>query len=142
MMNMPKVLNVTDAAALALHALVLIARNGSGMRSVPEIAETLRASQAHLSKVLQRLARAGLVRSTRGPAGGFELSRPAEKVSLLEVYEAIEGPLGRVDCLFPSRICTSGRCILGTLLADVNQEVRTYLSETMISEVTDVYGSE
>jgi Rrf2 family protein len=92
--------------------------------------------------VLQRLSRAGFVSSVRGPAGGFELLKPADEVSLLEIYEAIEGPLGDVDCLFPSRICESGRCILGNLLGDVDREVRSYLSETMISDVTDVYGSE
>ena len=139
---MSKVLRVSDAAALALHAMVFLARNGERKISVPGMADRLDASQAHLSKVLQRLGKAGYVRSARGPTGGFELVRPAEEVTLLEVYEAIEGPLGDVDCLFPSRVCGSDRCILGSLIGDVNREVREYLSRTRISEVTDVYGSD
>ena len=139
---MAKIVRVSEAAALALHSMVWLARSGTGHVSVSEIADRLHASRAHLSKVLQRLSKAGLVNSGRGPTGGFRLAKPGENVSLLEVYEAVEGPLGDIDCLFPSPICGSDRCVLGSLLGDVHREVREYLSETMISEVTEVFGSE
>jgi Rrf2 family protein len=53
----------------------------------------------YLRKVLQRLARARLVRSTRGRGGGFGLARPASKITLLQVVEAIEGPVDELSFL-------------------------------------------
>ncbi|MGN6253188.1 MAG: RrF2 family transcriptional regulator [Marmoricola sp.] len=53
---------------------------------------------AYLNKQLQALVRAGLVTSTSGPRGGFALARPASAVSVLEVVQAIEGPVGAFRC--------------------------------------------
>ena len=57
---MPNVLKVSEAASLALHTTVLLAANSGELLSTREIASTLKMSAAHLSKVLQRLARHGL----------------------------------------------------------------------------------
>lgn len=131
---MSNVLRISEAATLALHATVLLAASDQEPASTGEIAETLHASEAHLSKVLQRLTHAGLAKSVRGPKGGFVLAKPADAVSLLDVYEAIEGPLVETTCLLDPPIC-GGKCILGGLLATVNKEVREHLSGTMLSQV-------
>ena len=60
-MSMPTVLRISDAAALALHAMVMLAEAPERRMSAKAIASELDASQAHLAKVLQRLAKAGLV---------------------------------------------------------------------------------
>lgn len=100
----------------------------------------LNVSEAHLSKVLQRLTRAGFVKPTRGPKGGYQLSRPGNEIYLLDIYEAIEGPLEPSECLLGVRVCPEGQCILGELLSVVNAEVKSYLSEKTLSEVTGAYG--
>jgi Rrf2 family protein len=91
---------ISEAASIAFHGMGLLAVRGARM-SGHEIAHAVGVSEAHLLKVFQRLARAGLVHSTRGPGGGFEITEDPRAVTLFRVYEAIEGAseCGRV----PSR---------------------------------------
>ena len=130
---------MSEAASLALHAAALLASEPRRQMPARKIAEALGASHAHLSKVLGRLARAGIVTSTRGPAGGFALGRPAGRITLLEVYEAIEGPLSAPDCLFGRAVCTGGDCICGDLLSDVHARTRRRLAGTKLSKLGHVF---
>jgi len=133
-------LRMSEAASLALHASVYLAFVRNGPVSVRRIAEALDASEAHLSKVLQRLAKARLVTSTRGPAGGFALSRPGDQITLLEVYEAVDGPLDGPDCLFGRSVCAGRGCICGDLLSDVRSRTRARLAGTRLSELGHVFA--
>jgi len=137
---MSNVLKVSEAASLALHTMVLLAANPGADLSTKKIASTLRVSEAHLSKVLQRLSKVALVRSARGPKGGFMLGRDGKEITLLEVYEAIEGPLAPSDCLLGTRICGGKECILGEVLETTNKQVREYLARTKLTDLTSVYG--
>lgn len=139
---MAGVLNISEAASLALHTMVLLAGNTDGLLSVGRIASALGVSKAHLSKVLQRLARAGLVRSVRGPRGGFALDKAPEQITLLDVYELIEGPLSSGKCLLSRPICGGEHCILGRMLVSVNEQVRRQLAASRLSELTDSFWSE
>lgn len=136
---MTSMLKVSEAASLALHTAVFLADNPDQAIPARNIADVLHVSEAHLSKVLQRLGHAGLVRSTRGPHGGFVLSRPGDRITLLEVYEAIEGPIEDCDCLFTTAVCGRANCILGGLLQSVNQEVRRYFSGRKLTDLTAAY---
>ena len=136
---MSNLLRISEAASLALHTAALLAANRKQVLSTREIAAKLQVSEAHLSKVLQRLAKIGLVESTRGPKGGFRLNGTPEQITLLEVYEAIEGPLAPTSCLLGTPICNGQRCILGPLLVQVNRQVSEYLSGTTLSELTEVH---
>lgn len=137
---MANVLKISDAASMAFHAAVYLAANEDRHISAGEIAGTLKVSENHLSKVLQRLTRAGLVRSIRGPKGGYLLKRPAQDITLLEVYEAIEGKLATTDCLLGEPVCDGQKCILGGLLKSVDSQVRDYLASRRISELTGAFG--
>jgi Rrf2 family protein len=117
----------------------MLAQNGQHSMSCHEMATALSVSEAHLSKVLQRLGKQGFVNSTRGPKGGFRLARPAADVSLLEVYEAVEGPLRFSNCLFDTPVCEEhSRCIMGELLGAVDQQVLEYLRTTRLTDLTRV----
>lgn len=132
-------LRISEAASLAMHTAAFLAENAERPVSTREISAALRVSEAHLAKVMQRLAKVGLVRSYRGPAGGFELSKECSEITLLDVYEAIEGPLRHGHCLFESPVCRGEICILGGLIETVNGQVRDYLAGTRLSELTDIY---
>jgi Rrf2 family protein len=89
------------ASAYALLALVSIARrNGDpGIATAQEIADLTGVPIEYLRKVMQRLTHARIVRSERGRSGGFRLRRAAHRVTLLQVVEAIEGPLDEIAIL-------------------------------------------
>lgn len=137
---MPSMLRISEAASLAIHTAVYLAAHPDTLVSTKEIARVLHASDAHLSKVLQRLARVGLVRSIRGPHGGFALLKPANKITLREVYEAIEGPLSSSVCLLEQPACRQGRCVMGSILRGIYQEIEKYLSKTTVGSLKDVFA--
>ena len=139
-MSMPTVLRISDAAALALHAMVMLAEAPERRMSAKAIASELDASQAHLAKVLQRLAKAGLVESVRGRGGGYGLARPARRIKLMDVYQAIEGKLPRTQCLMGKRVCKRRVCVMGGLLGTIDTWLRAYLGGTRLSDLASGRG--
>ena len=97
--TMATMLRISEAASLAIHAMAVVAGKPEEVHSTHGVATALGVSEAHLAKVMQRLTRAGLVSSVRGPKGGFVLARPAAEVTLLAIFEAIEGHLEPKGCL-------------------------------------------
>ena len=136
---MSNVLRISEAASLAMHAMAMLSENPDKRLSTKVIAARLQVSEFHLSKVLQRLVKAGMIRSIRGPKGGFCLNRETADVSLLEVYEAIEGSLGPSKCLLGHPVCVGERCILGGFIEKVNTELRDYLQTTRLADLAGVY---
>jgi Rrf2 family protein len=127
-------LKVSDAANLALHAMaVLAATNGGGQTSVAQLAKHLQVSEHHLAKVMQRLSKQGLVKSRRGPRGGFVLGRPAAEIRLIEIFEALEGPMPERRCLLDRSICDGTGCLMGDLVHTVNDQVRHHLTSTTLA---------
>jgi Rrf2 family protein len=87
-------MKLTSASMHALRALVYLARHGGeGLTRAHVIAAAEKLSLGFLGKSLQQLASAGVLYSVRGPNGGFRLARPPERVTLLEVLEAVDGPV-------------------------------------------------
>jgi len=138
---MKTMLKISDAVSLAFHAVVLMASNSDRQLSNREISKVLCVSEAHLSKVLQRLTKTGLVKSIRGPKGGFILGKKSDKISLLAIYEAIEGRLVLSHCLLGTRVCKKNKCIFGELLKKVDRQVYNYLSGTTISDTKLIYNN-
>ncbi len=134
------VFKISEAASLAMHTMVYLASHPNGPVTAKEIAAVFPISEAHLAKVLQRLVKSGLVRSTRGPRGGFELALPAEKMTLLEIFETIEGPINGGGCLLGEGGCFGASCILGDLVGMVNREVRDFLNHNTLAKVGQVFN--
>jgi len=139
---MSSLLGISEGAALALHAVTYIASEEGRISSTRRIASVLKVSEAHLSKVLQRLAKAGLIKSIRGPSGGFTFRKEAQKISLLDVFEAIEGKYRARECLFDSPRCTGNECLLGGLLLSIDSTAKDYLASTTVAELSKMsFGS-
>jgi Rrf2 family protein len=84
----------TSACVYALRALVHLARHGGGgLVASHTIAAAEGLSESFLLKSLKPLVSAGVLRSVKGPSGGYRLARPARKITLLEVVEAVDGPI-------------------------------------------------
>ncbi len=131
---MADLIRMSEATALGLHTMTVVARR-SEATSTAQIATELSASDAHLSKVLQQLVRAGLLSSRRGPSGGYALAKPPTEVTLLDVYEALEGPLRQDGCLFAEPVCRRTHCILGDLVEHVRNEVHNRFESTTLNDV-------
>lgn len=76
-------------AEYALRAIVCLARDSSRPESADQVAEVTKIPRRYLHKVLQDLVRAKLVRSQSGPGGGYALARSPEKVTILDVVNAV-----------------------------------------------------
>lgn len=135
---MSGIVKFTEASSIALHTMAILAADARRKRTIREIAERLPVSDNHLAKVLQRLARAGLVESVRGPGGGFALKGDPSELTLLDVHEAIEGPLDVAECLFEPPQC-KGTCILGDALREANRLVHARLSRTRLADLAHLF---
>jgi len=132
---MADILKISDATALALHSLAHLALDPEGSSTTTEIAEIFEASRHHLSKVHQRLAKAGLVRSRRGPAGGIALAKDPAKITLLEIYEVMEGSMLCKPCLFGKDACPRDNCMLSSLLPGLVHRVQDYFENTTLAQL-------
>ncbi len=137
---MSNFVKISEAASLGLHAMALLARAPASRFTNQQIADELEASSHHLAKVMQRLVRARLVNSTRGPLGGFLLAKPDAETSLLEIYEAIEGPIGKPGCLSQSSACGGSKCILGQAIRSLHDQLCDYLKKTTLAELAGNLG--
>ena len=138
---MSGLLKISEATVLAIHALIVIAAKGGALATNAGIAESLGASGNHLSKVLQRLVKARIIRSVRGPGGGFVLERAASSITLREVYELFDGPMSASVCLLQEPMCGGG-CVFGGLLGSLNSLVVNFMANTNIGDGVNKLGKE
>ncbi len=117
----------------------LLATLGGRPMSARMAADRLGVSEAHLSKVMQRLTKVGLLTSSRGPKGGFSMTHDPAAVSLLQVFEAIEGPMQPAACLFGIPLCDGSSCVLGKVIVDVNNTLFEYLAEKTLADISAVF---
>jgi Rrf2 family protein len=90
----------------AIRVMLSLARRPQGARlSTQMIQDEMLIPRPYLQRIIADLSRAGLVRTFLGASGGIELSKPAETSNLLQIWEAIEGPLLISDCLKAPRNC-------------------------------------
>ncbi len=123
---MSKVVTLSEAASLAIHAIVLIASSDKQV-NVNQIATATAASRNHLAKVMQRLVKSSLVSSTRGPAGGFVLKKSPADISLYDIYLSVEGPIELGDCPLDRPICPFDKCIMGGIMHKLTNDFKKYL---------------
>jgi Rrf2 family cysteine metabolism transcriptional repressor len=97
----------TTKSRYGLAAVLEMAKNhGNGPLHVKEIAARHDISPQYLEQLMTRLVKHGLVHAVRGQKGGFVLSRPPERIALIEILEALEGRLALVDSMSPdSPVC-------------------------------------
>ncbi|MDZ7860918.1 MAG: Rrf2 family transcriptional regulator [Candidatus Krumholzibacteriota bacterium] len=127
-------IRVSEGASLALHAMALIAADQSERLKVKDLSEKLGASRAHMAKVFQKLAASGLVRSIRGPAGGFELNRPPEEISFLAILEVIDGKIELGGCPFDRKVCRFESCIFRDEVTRISRDIYEMYKSIKLSD--------
>ena len=135
---MSGVFRATEAFMIGMHATALLARNTRSCVRAGNIAKECKVSEAHLAKVFQRLARSGIVRGERGPAGGFALSRSAAEISLMDIWIALEGKPETGACPFLIPACKGRSCSLGLAFIDVCDRMEALMKRTTLRDLEDM----
>lgn len=94
----------------ALRILMYLGLRGEERASIQEIATAYGISAHHLTKVVQRLGRAGFVTTVRGRGGGLRLAKPPEEIRIGPVFRCTETDLALVGCFADLQACTIGGC--------------------------------
>ena len=130
---MSKIVSLSEAASIALHGMILVARDKKGM-NVTRIAELTSTSKHHVAKIMQRLVKAGYLVSRRGPNGGFELKVAPAEINFLDLYEVIEGKIEINTCPMDKPVCPFDKCILNNVTSKMSEEFRNYLSAQTLDQ--------
>lgn len=133
---MSRCLNLSQAGEYAISALCALALEPGRPRSARWLARVQRIPQSFLAKILHHCARAGLIRTARGYAGGAELARAPERISLLEIIEACEGRLARERCVFyRRRACVGPECEVFCPLREREEKLRESLKRSSLAQM-------
>ena len=126
---------LSQTAEYALRAVVTIARDETAGKTAQEIAREAQVPLDYLSKVLNSLARAGIVKAQRGRGGGFSLASPASQLTVLDVLNAVD-PIRRIrSCPLKLTVHAHHMCSLHQKLDDALALVEQAFSTTCISEL-------
>lgn len=126
---------INQTAEYALRAAVWLASRPDQTWSTAQLAAATRVPAGYLSKTLQMLARGGVVESSPGRAGGFRLTRPPERISVLEVINAVE-PVQRIkSCPLGLKSHRKQLCALHRRLDAVAEAMETAFAQTTLAEI-------
>jgi Rrf2 family protein len=123
-----------DYALIAVRHLAL--RADAGSSSAREIAEQYDIPVELLAKVLQRLARKGLLTSHHGTRGGYVLARPAAQLSVADVIQAIDGPVAVTACASDDSCEQYQKCSIRDPLWRIKERIVQALSACSVLELT------
>jgi Rrf2 family protein len=132
-------LKLTKKADYALMAMKHLAeRSSERSLSAKDVADAYGIPPEALAKILQKLAKAGLLHSQHGTNGGYTLARPAHTISAFEVIQAIDGPLFITSCITVRGECDqSDRCNIREPLRKVNESIEAVLKRIKVSHMRE-----
>ncbi len=128
-------LKLSEGTAIALHSIVYI-NNKNAPATVKEISTKFDVSDNHLSKVLQRFVKEGILISEKGPKGGFTIKYKYKNMTLMEVYEIFEGKFEFHKCLFSAKNGNCIECIMSDFVTNMEQEFIKYMTTKTIADFT------
>lgn len=127
---------LSQSAGYAIRALSCLESRRCANKSVGGVAACSGIPRPYLGKIARRLVTAGLLRSRRGKHGGLQLARPAARISLLSVAEAMDGPGFLDGCLLGSGPCAEDPdCPLHAFWKAERDRVRAVLSARTLADV-------
>ena len=137
---MLRISRLTDYATVILAAL---AQAPGLVQTSASLADQTKLALPTVSKVLKQLQRAGLVASTRGLRGGYQLARPATQISAGDILDALEGPFALTDCASGHGQCGLEKsCRVGHAWQRLNVTIRRSLHEVSLAQLAGVDASQ
>jgi len=123
----------------------LAAAHGVGRMSLADVAASQRIPFRYLEHVARSLRQAGLIRSWRGAAGGYELARDPEQITVADILRALEGEVLATDCGVPPACSYSeapDRCITKQLWATLQEQVAASMERVTLASVARRIGEQ
>lgn len=112
------------------------AHQAKGPVNLNDIAERQGISAKYLWQIVNLLKTAGFVRGTRGPKGGYILIRDPADITMLDVIQALEGPVTLVECVDDPACCARGEnCVAHSVWEEVSQVIRAALQKITLAEI-------
>ncbi|MDD3905608.1 MAG: Rrf2 family transcriptional regulator [Candidatus Omnitrophica bacterium] len=119
-----------------IRALCFIAKKDGDIVSVSELVRALKIPKPFLRKILQSLTGKGFVRSYKGVGGGFALKMSANKLYIMKVAKAFQGPLSLTECLLKKELCPNRRiCPLKERIDKIEKYMMSELDSITIAEL-------
>jgi Rrf2 family iron-sulfur cluster assembly transcriptional regulator len=116
----------------------LAGRQGDRAVTLADIAARQEISLSYLEQLFARLRRRGLVKSTRGPGGGYRLAQAAEDTRIVDIVLAVDEPLHATRCGGHEKLgcmAKGERCLTHDLWAQMGQQVQNYLASVSLADV-------
>jgi Rrf2 family protein len=125
-------MQITRRADYAVRTVLFLASMENGNRApTSRIAEEQNIPSSFLAKIVSQLSVAGIVQTSRGARGGVSLAKPAPEISLLDVVEAIDGPITLNECVTDPSICPFGdNCAVHDVWCDAQANLVKQLDAT------------
>jgi Rrf2 family transcriptional regulator, cysteine metabolism repressor len=132
-------MKISTKGRYAVRAMLELAfQYGNGATLVREVSRRQEISDLYLEQLFNRLKTAELVRSSRGPRGGFRLSRPPEEIRLIDIIRVMEGSTAPVECVDNASICSrSGSCPTRSLWVELKRATDQILESTTLKDLME-----
>jgi len=130
-------MQITRQADYAVRAMVYLAQLGQDRRAATsQIAQDKQIPPSFLAKIVSQLSVAGLLQTSRGAHGGVSLARSPEEITLLDVVEAIDGPILLNECVSENNGCVFGeKCPMKPVWCDAQAELVNNLKNTTFAKI-------
>lgn len=129
-------MQITRQADYAVRAVLHLAKNTEQRTATSSIAEEQSIPPSFLAKIVSQLSIAGLLHTSRGARGGVMLAREPREINLLEVIEAIDGPIQLNECVNGDGVCTfDDKCPLRPVWCDAQAELVNRLKGTNFADM-------
>ena len=134
-------ISLSHTTGYAIHALCYLEFRRGQPRLLHEVARATGVPLPYLGKIMNQLARQGLVKAKRGYRGGVTVARPATEIPLLEVVEAVEGTHWIGDCLLGMTECAAAICPTRHMWKRVRREIENALRKYTLADMAKVARS-
>lgn len=130
-------MQITRQADYAARAILYLARTGNGKRiSTNQVAKDQNIPLSFLAKIISQLSIAGLLQTSRGASGGVALARKPENITLLDVIQAIDGPIQLNDCVVQEDVCCfQENCSMRLVWCEAQNDLITRLKSTTFAKL-------
>jgi Rrf2 family protein len=130
------ILQITRETDYAIRCVYYLSGKTGNVTMVDEISREMSIPKSFLAKILQKLSRAAIVKSYRGVKGGFEVAKDPAEITLLDVIEAVQGPVAMNICALEESLCGfSSTCSIHPVWIEIRKEVEKMLREKNFSSL-------